>query len=151
MGGGAGGRCFFNEVGIAVIKSLLHITHPQHTLRNKELLASVLVKAPYQGRMVSSLVGWILLSGSQVEADLAFHESLCAYKFCGPKLALLAFYLTTFASSWPALKRLLAMAFFLQHTEAVGRTAAILAPALYSPPRGASVTLGICRTLFESL
>lgn len=114
-------------------------------------MASALGKALYQGRVVSSLLGWILLNVSQVGADPAFHESLCAYKFCGQKLALLAFYLTTFASSWPALKQLLAMAFFLQRAEAMGGASAILAPALCSPPRGASVTLGLCRTVSEIL
>ena len=122
----------------------------------KSLLGCCTGESPYLDRAVSSPVGRMSLNVCRVETDLFFLDSLSSYQFDGQRLALLTFYLTTFAPSWPVLKCLLAMAFFffLQKTEAMGgRELQPLCPPLPSTahPWGAPVTLGPCRTLSERL
>lgn len=90
---------------------------PEHTnkkerKKKKDFLAAALGKSPYLDRAVSSPVGRMSLNVRRDETDLFFLDSLSSYQFNGQRLALLAFYLTTCAPSWPVLKCLLAIAFF---------------------------------------
>lgn len=90
---------------------------PEHTnkkegKKKKDFLAAALGKSPYLDRAMSSPLGRMSLNVRRVETDLFFLNSLSCYQFNGQRLALLAFYLTTCAPSWPVLKCLLAMAFF---------------------------------------
>ena len=81
-------------------------------MKKKSLLGCCTGESPYLDRAVSSPVGRMSLNVCRVETDLFFLDSLSSYQFDGQRLALLTFYLTTFAPSWPVLKCLLAMAFF---------------------------------------
>lgn len=144
-------RCSCHQVFITY-----HIKPWAHPLKKKKKrplgLCTGEASLSRQGSVKSG--GAVALNVCRVETDLAFLDSLCSYQFNGQKLALLPFYLTTFAPSWPVLKRLLAVVFFLQKTEAMGgRKLQPLCPPLPSTthPWGAPVTLGPCSALSEKL
>ena len=123
----------------------------------KSLLGCCTGESPYLDRAVSSPVGRMSLNVCRVETDLFFLDSLSSYQFDGQRLALLTFYLTTFAPSWPVLKCLLAMAFFFFPSKDRGngweRTPATLpSPALHRPPlRGARDPGALQNTVWEAL
>ena len=80
---------------------LTHHMNAEHTPKKKKnqplSLCNGTASTSRQGGVNS---GWAeALNVHRVESNLVFLESLCAYQLSGQKLALWAFYLTTFAPS----------------------------------------------------